>query len=102
MDLVTLQLAKGYTDETVLGGGAIKGKNAVVKSIVEVEGGNEVTFQWTLDDGSVQTQVMFVKNGTDGAGNVASAEITTIKALDRAEYDALTPKDPKTLYLIKG
>lgn len=37
-----------------------------------------------------------------GSGNVSSAQINTIVALDRAEYDALAVKDVKTLYLIRG
>lgn len=37
-----------------------------------------------------------------GGGNVSSAQINTIVVLDRAEYDALSVKDTKTLYLIRG
>jgi len=37
-----------------------------------------------------------------GKGNVSSAQIDTIVALDRAEYDALEIKDSRTLYLIRG
>lgn len=37
-----------------------------------------------------------------GTGNVSSAEVQNIKPIDRAEYNALPVKDPKTLYLIKG
>ena len=37
-----------------------------------------------------------------GTGNVSSAEVQNIKPIDRAEYNALPTKDPKTLYLIKG
>lgn len=37
-----------------------------------------------------------------GKGNVSSAQIDTIVALDRAEYDALEIKDARTLYLIRG
>ena len=37
-----------------------------------------------------------------GTGNVSSADAQTIVVLDRAEYNALPAKDPKTLYLIKG
>lgn len=40
--------------------------------------------------------------GGGGGGNVSSNEITNIVVLDRAEYDALTTKDPNTLYFIKG
>lgn len=37
-----------------------------------------------------------------GSGNVSSSEISIIKVLDKAEYDALEIKDPKTLYMIRG
>lgn len=37
-----------------------------------------------------------------GSGNVYSEEISTIKVLDKAEYDALEIKEPTTVYLIKG
>lgn len=43
-----------------------------------------------------------VSPGGSGGGNVSSAQINTIVALDRAEYDALAVKDAKTLYLIRG
>lgn len=43
-----------------------------------------------------------VSPGGSGGGNVSSAQINTIVALDRAEYDALATKDAKTLYLIRG
>ena len=35
-DLEILGMSYGYTDETVLGGGAIKGKNCTIKSIREI------------------------------------------------------------------
>lgn len=34
-------------------------------------------------------------------GGVSSPDISTIRVLDRAEYDSLM-KDPNTLYFIKG
>ena len=35
-------------------------------------------------------------------GGVQSAEVSNIKVLTQSEYDALTPKDPHTMYCIKG
>ena len=61
-----LAVSKTYTDETVVGGGAIKGKNCTVDSIEPIEGGNEVTFKWTLDDGTVKTDTMDVMDGEKG------------------------------------
>lgn len=59
-------LAKGYTDETVIGGGALKGKNCTISSITEIEGGHRVTFSWTLDNGTTKSQTLDVMNGEDG------------------------------------
>ena len=35
-------------------------------------------------------------------GGVQSGEVSNIKVLTQSEYDALTPKDPNTMYCIKG
>lgn len=59
-------LANGYTDETVKGGGALKGKNCTIEKTEVVEGGSIVTFKWTLDDGTVQTSELFVEKGDTG------------------------------------
>lgn len=67
MDLLTYALAKKYTDEAVSGGGAIKGKNCTISAIEPITGGNKVTFAWELDDGTPQTSVLNVMDGTQGA-----------------------------------
>lgn len=61
-----LAIANQYTDDTVIGGGAIKGKNCTIDSIEPISGGQRVTFKWTLDDGTEQTGVMDVPNGAKG------------------------------------
>ena len=67
-----LAASKSYTDETVVGGGALKGKNCTVSSIADIPAtsekpaGQRVTFSWTLDDGTEQTGTMDVYNGKDG------------------------------------
>ena len=66
MDFVALTLSKKFVEKAALGGGAVKGKNCTIQSIVPVDNGNNVTFQWTLDDGTIQTQTMFVAEGEDG------------------------------------
>lgn len=70
MDFIGLSVGMGYTDETVIGGGALKGKNCVVSNIKEVADGVKVTFQWTLDDGTVQTETIFIPRGTQGEDGV--------------------------------
>ena len=67
-DKTLMAICNAYTDETVLGGGAIKGKNCIIQSITPITGGNRVTFKWTLDDGTVQTQSMDVMDGVAPAG----------------------------------
>lgn len=65
-DKITYALCKKYADNAVAGAGAIKGKNCVISSIDPITGGNRVTFQWTLDNGTVQTDTMDVMDGIDG------------------------------------
>lgn len=75
-------ILKKYTDNSIAGGGAIKGKNCIITSITSITGGNRITFQWTLDNGTVQTDTLDVMNGvngtngTDGIDGVGIASIT--------------------------
>ena len=59
-------ILKKYTDDSVAGGGTIKGKNCTVKSIDDITGGHRVTFEWTLDNGTVKTDTMDVMDGNNG------------------------------------
>ena len=63
MDILSYIKAKRYTDETVIGGGALSGKNCVVESIINHNGYHIVTFKWTLDDGTVERESMRVEDG---------------------------------------
>ena len=84
---VALAAAKKYTAETVIGGGALKGKNCTIKSITEITGGHRVTFEWTLDDGTVQTDTMDVMDGTSG-DYVTETELTEALAPINTEIDS--------------
>ena len=98
IDKVTYAAAKKYTDKSIAGGGAIKGKNCVVDSIMAITGGHRVTFKWTLDDGTVQTGYMDVMDGVDGVDGadgrgVASVDIDANNHLiitydDGTDHDA--------------
>lgn len=66
MDIVTLALAKKYVDESFTGSGALQGKNCTIQSITPVEGGNNVVFAWTENDGTAKTQTLFVADGPQG------------------------------------
>lgn len=63
---LALAIAKKYTADTAEGAGAVKGKNCVIKSIEKIDGGNRITFQWNLDNGTVRTRTMDVMDGEEG------------------------------------
>lgn len=67
LDVVAMALSNGYTDETVAGGGAIKGKNCTIESVTAIEGGHRLTFKWELDNGTVQRTTMDVLDGSKGS-----------------------------------
>ena len=79
MDIVSYALSKKYTKESLLGGGAVVGKNVTVSSITPIDGGNRVTFSYTLDDGTVKTSAMDVM---DGNGIVKVEKIKTVDLVD--------------------
>ena len=80
LSVITLALARKYTRDTVLGGGALVGKNVIISSIAPIENGNRVTFSYTLDDGTPGTSTMDVMNG-ESAAAIIKAEINDQKEL---------------------
>ena len=87
MDMETLSLAKGYTNKTVVGMGIQKGANATISNTEEVEGGNNITFEWTGSDGSKEDTTIFVKDGisptiVENEGNVEN-EIYKLDITDK-------------------
>lgn len=66
LDVTSYALSKGFTSESLLGGGSVVGKNVTISSITPIEGGNRVTFSYTLDNGTVKTSTMDVMDGKDG------------------------------------
>ena len=50
LEILTLGSSKTYTRESLLGGGAVVGKNVTISSITPIDGGNKVTFSYTLDN----------------------------------------------------
>lgn len=74
IDKITLAAARKYTKESLLGGGAIVGKNVQVSKIEPIIGGNRVTFSYTLDEGTVKTSSIEVMNGEQGT-SVISAKV---------------------------
>ena len=64
--LLAIGSANSYTDETVIGGGAIKGSPCTIKKTTEVEDGQKITFAWTLQDLTERTLDIILKNGKQG------------------------------------
>ena len=70
--IVVLALAKKYTEETAKGGGAIAGKNIIVKgkaNVTDAEGhitGVNLTVGYTLNDGTEKEEVLFLPAGPKG------------------------------------
>lgn len=67
VSLATLALAKAYTDESIEGAGAIKGKNCEIQSIEPITGGNRVTFAWYDGSDIIKSGTMDVMDGEVGA-----------------------------------
>ena len=74
MDNITLAIAKSYVEESLLGAGAIVGKNVQVSKIEPIIGGNKVIFTYTLDNGMQKNSYLEVMNGEKG-DSVISANI---------------------------
>lgn len=70
---------------------------AGVENAVTVPGAGEITLPATFGEGPYTFEMT---EETEEGGAVTSADVTVIKKLTKAEYDALTDKDPATLYLI--
>lgn len=62
--IVALKKAKDYTNDTVIGLGAVKGSPCTIKSTTETPDGTEVVFEWTGTSGTKETTSLNVKNGT--------------------------------------
>ena len=58
-------IAKKYTNDTVIGLGGIKGKNCIIQSAIKTNGITDVIFQWTDNNGVVQTTSIQVADGQD-------------------------------------
>lgn len=64
MDIISYALSRKFTEDTVIGLGALKGANCTISSIVHRDGINIVTFEWTGTDGTTKTSEMIVNDGT--------------------------------------
>lgn len=86
ISIETLVAAKKFTSETVLGGGAVVGKNVTISSITSIDGGNRITFSYTLDNGTTRTSTLDVMNGVNGQdgqkGKQGESGKTPVKGID--------------------
>nr|DAZ84233.1 MAG TPA: hypothetical protein [Caudoviricetes sp.] len=86
ISIETLVTAKKFTSETVLGGGAVVGKNVTISSIIPIDGGNRITFSYTLDNGTTRTSTLDVMNGVNGQdgqkGKQGESGKTPVKGID--------------------
>lgn len=90
-----LGAAIGYINTSLLGGGAVVGKNVQVSSITPIDGGNRVTFSYTLDDGTPQTSYMDVMDGKDAEKGATEEQAQQIK--DNADAIEQLQKDVEDL-----
>lgn len=107
MDVVTLALAKKFTEETAISFGAVKGAPCRVSRIEESEDGNSIiTFEWVNDSGERRESTMTVKKGADGLSikslTVNEENHLIIVYSDDTEVDAgfIDPTDKLTSDLI--
>lgn len=70
MDTITYALCKKYVKDSMIGGGAVVGKNVTISSIAPIDGGNKITFSYTLDDGTARTSSLDVMDGVDGKNGI--------------------------------
>ena len=57
-------LSKHYTDDSLIGVGALKGAPCTIKSQTYKDGLNTVVFGWTADDGSTRETKIEIHDGT--------------------------------------
>ena len=76
--------ARKYIEDSLIGLGALKGAPCTIKTIekiLDVDGkviANKITFEWTATDGTIKTDTITVKNGTDGTATVVEVEQMTL------------------------
>lgn len=85
LDLQTLGAAKSFVQQSLLGGGAVVGKNVIISSILPIEGGHRIIFSYTLDDGTVEESSLNVMEGRNGIGISSVKKISTVGLVDTYE-----------------
>ena len=63
LSIQTLAMAKKYTNESLIGAGALKGAPCTIKNIEKEDGVSKVTFEWTATDDTKRTSEMSIADG---------------------------------------
>ena len=66
LNILTLAMAKKYTDNSLAGAGAVAGVPCQIQSITPITGGNRVTFLWVDNNNVSHTSTLDVMNGLKG------------------------------------
>lgn len=63
LSIQTLAMAKKYTNESLVGVGALKGAPCTIKNIEKEDRVSKVTFEWTAADDTKRTSEMLIEDG---------------------------------------
>ena len=74
LDVVSMAIARNYTDRSIEGLGAIKGANCTIKSTTKTGGDSIVTFEWTGTSGTKETASITVSDGVSIASISVDAD----------------------------
>lgn len=66
LNILTLAMAKKYTDKSLAGAGAVAGVPCQIQSITPITGGNRVTFLWKDNNNVSHTSTLDVMDGVKG------------------------------------
>ena len=66
LNILTLAMAKKYTDNSLAGAGAVAGVPCQIQSITPITGGNRVTFLWVDNNNVSHTSTLDVMDGAKG------------------------------------
>lgn len=88
ISFLTKAIAEKYTDISVEGAGAIKGKNCQIQSIEPITGGNRVTFAWYDGSDILVSDTLDVMDGADGQDGADGAKGDTGNGISKIEKTA--------------
>ena len=66
LNILTLAMAKKYTDNSLAGAGAVAGVPCQIQSITPITGGNRITFLWEDNNNVSHTSTLDVMDGAKG------------------------------------